>query len=176
MRSAALASALAAGGNDEIALPLFDTASRLREHTGYHLLLPTDLSRHQQEMAAVTERLGADVAENILRVWRDQPFESIMRLALSVAPDDDERPGQDGQPIELTRREEEVLFLLLKSLTDREIAAALNVSPRTVSWHVRHILEKLGATSRREAIALARRAGLPAPAAAHATSHGRGRS
>ena len=170
-----IASALAAGGADGVALPLFDAASRLRERTGYHLLLPTDLSRHEQEMAAVAERLVAEQAEGILGVWRDQPFASLLRLALSFAPDIDERPGQAEPIIDLTRREEEVLSLLLQSLTDREIAEALHVSPRTVSWHVRHILEKLDATSRRDAIARARRAGLPAPAAAHATARKPGR-
>lgn len=170
-----IASALAATGYDEVALPLFDTASRLRERTGYHLLLPTDLSRHEQEMAAATARLGAESAAGILGVWHEQPFASILRLALSIAPDEDERPGQAAPAIDLTPREEEVLFLLLQSLTDREIAAALHVSPRTVSWHVRHILDKLGASSRRDAIARARHAGLPAPPAARAASQRPGR-
>ncbi len=164
-----IASALAASGLDEIALPLFDTASRLRERTGYHLLLPTDLSRHEQEMAAAIERLGAETAASILGVWHEQPFASILRLALSIAPDEDERPGKAEPAIDLTPREEEVLSLLLQSLTDREIAATLHVSPRTVSWHVRHLLEKLDATSRRDAIVRARQAGLPAPPAARAT-------
>ncbi|MDQ2652089.1 MAG: LuxR C-terminal-related transcriptional regulator [Chloroflexota bacterium] len=165
-----IASALAATGYDEVALPLFDTASRLRERTGYHLLLPTDLSRHEQEMAAATARLGAETAASILGVWHEQPFASMLRLALSIAPEEDERPGQTAPAIDLTPREEEVLYLLLQSLTDREIAAALHVSPRTVSWHVRHILDKLGASTRRDAIARARRAGLPAPPAARAAS------
>jgi excisionase family DNA binding protein len=165
-----IASALAATGHDEVALPLFDTASRLRERTGYHLLLPTDLTRHEQEMAAATARLGAETAAAILGVWHEQPFASILRLALSIAPEEDERPGKTAPAIALTPREEEVLYLLLQSLTDRGIAAALHVSPRTVSWHVRHILDKLGVTTRRDAIAQARRAGHPAPPAAHAAS------
>ncbi len=170
-----IASALAATGNDAVALPLFDAASRLRERTGYHLLLPTDLSRHEQELAAATERLGAETAANILGVWHEQPFASILRLALSIAPEEDERPDRDAPAVDLTPREEEVLHLLRQSLTDREIAAALHVSPRTVSWHVRHILEKLGASTRRDAIARARRAGLPAPAAARASPRKRER-
>jgi excisionase family DNA binding protein len=171
-----IASALAATGYDEVALPLFDTASRLRERTGYHLLLPTDLSRHEQEMAATTARLGAATAAGILGVWHEQPFASILRLALSIAPEEDERPGPAEPAIDLTSREEEVLYLLLQSLTDREIATALHVSPRTVSWHVRHILDKLGASSRRDAVVRARRTGLPAPPAAHAASRRPGRS
>jgi DNA-binding CsgD family transcriptional regulator len=166
-----IASALAGGGYDEVALPLFDTASRLRERAGYHLLLPTDLSRHEQEMAAATDRLGAEVAADILHFWREQPFASLLRLALSVAPDDDERPGDVEPAIDFTLREQEVLALLLQSLTDREIASALHVSPRTVNWHVRRILGKLGTTSRRDAIARARRAAPPAPPLARARPH-----
>ena len=56
----------------------------------------------------------------------------------------------------LTRREKQVLDLLGQGLTDREIADALFLSPRTVSWHVSTILGKLGVESRREAMALAR--------------------
>lgn len=164
-----IAGALAAAGHDEVALPLFDAASRLRERTGYHLLLPTDFSRHEQAMAAATARLGAETAARILAVWRDQPFAAILQLALSIPPDADDRREAALLGVELTPREAEVFSLLLQSLTDREIAAALHVSPRTASWHVRHILEKLGASSRRDAIARARRAGLPplaVPAAA----------
>jgi non-specific serine/threonine protein kinase len=166
-----IGSALAGGGYDEVALPLFDTASRLRERAGYHLLLPTDLSRHEQEMAAATDRLGAEVAADILHFWREQPFASLLRLALSVAPDDDERPGDVEPAIDFTLREQEVLALLLQSLTDREIASALHVSPRTVNWHVRRILGKLGTTSRRDAIARARRAAPQAPLLARARPH-----
>jgi DNA-binding CsgD family transcriptional regulator len=165
-----IASALAAEGRDEIALPLLDAASRLRERTGYHLLLPTDLARHEQDMAASVQRLGSEVTESILRVWREQPFESLLRLALSITSDDDEPSGQELPAIDLTRREEEILSLLLQSRTDREIAEMLHVSPRTVSWHVRHLLEKLGATSRRDAVVRARRFGIPVPLTARSVS------
>ena len=83
-----------------------------------------------------------------------------MRLALSVALEDDE-PSEPSEPaLALTPREADVLRLLMESYTDREIADALFLSPRTVSWHVRHILDKLGANSRRDAVARARKAGL----------------
>ena len=49
-----------------------------------------------------------------------------------------------------------MLRLLVESRTDREIAEALYISPRTVSWHVGAILAKLGVTSRRDAIARSR--------------------
>ncbi|MFT4038781.1 MAG: LuxR C-terminal-related transcriptional regulator [Thermomicrobiales bacterium] len=166
-----IASALTARGADALALPLFAMAASMRERTGYHLLLPTDLDRHERDTATAIARLGPAAAADTLAAWREQPFDASLRLALSVSPEDDERPAQhdvDTPPIDLTPREEDVLQLLLDSRTDREIANLLYLSPRTVSWHVRHILDKLGAASRRDAIARARQAGLPAPAASRA--------
>ena len=55
----------------------------------------------------------------------------------------------------LTRRECEVLRLLLYRQTDREIADRLSISRRTASCHVASILRKLGARNRREAAFLA---------------------
>src|SRR5260370_12222137 len=45
--------------------------------------------------------------------------------------------------VNLTRREEEVLCGLLKSLANKEIAANLNLSERTVKFHVSSLLAKL---------------------------------
>ncbi len=51
----------------------------------------------------------------------------------------------------LTRRERDVLRLVSAGLTDREIAEALSISPRTVGVHVSHLLGKLGVETRRAA-------------------------
>jgi DNA-binding NarL/FixJ family response regulator len=51
----------------------------------------------------------------------------------------------------LSAREEEVLRLLAGGLTDRAIAEALTISPRTVESHVGSILAKLGVRNRAEA-------------------------
>ena len=51
----------------------------------------------------------------------------------------------------LSGRETEVLALLADGLTDREIADALVISPRTVESHVGAILRKLGVRNRAEA-------------------------
>lgn len=51
----------------------------------------------------------------------------------------------------LSRRETDVLLLLLRRSTDKEIAEALSISPRTVMHHVMSILTKLNLANRREA-------------------------
>ena len=59
-------------------------------------------------------------------------------------------PGHD-----LTKREREVLALMVEGLNNTEIAAKLVVSPSTIKSHVSHILRKLDVASRTEAAALA---------------------
>jgi len=60
----------------------------------------------------------------------------------------------------LTEREMEVLKLLAQGKTNKEIAAALVISERTVKFHVGSILSKLGAGNRTEAVTLAAQRGL----------------
>jgi predicted ATPase/DNA-binding CsgD family transcriptional regulator len=56
---------------------------------------------------------------------------------------------------ELTARERDVLHLLAEGCSDREIAEALFISPRTVGGHVTNLLAKLGVDSRTAAAAMA---------------------
>jgi NarL family two-component system response regulator YdfI len=60
----------------------------------------------------------------------------------------------------LTRRELEVLQRLAAGLSNKEIAAQLNISEHTVKFHVASVLGKLGAASRTEAVSLGIRRGL----------------
>ena len=83
-----------------------------------------------------------------LAMDRDVAGRLVERLLTSSAG----RHGDDPAIDRLTRREREVLELLADGLTDREIAAALTLSRRTVETHVSSILHKLGARNRAEAV------------------------
>jgi DNA-binding NarL/FixJ family response regulator len=58
--------------------------------------------------------------------------------------------------LHLTPRQEEVLRLLERGRSTVQIAEELHVSRETVRNHVRHLLHALGASSRLEAVAVAR--------------------
>ena len=60
----------------------------------------------------------------------------------------------------LTEREQQVLVQASNGATDKEIAAALNISLNTVKTHIRNILAKLHVPTRREAAKVARQKGL----------------
>lgn len=60
----------------------------------------------------------------------------------------------------LTRREQEVLELLAKGRSNKEIASTLSISEPTVKTHLRSLFSKLDVLSRTEAIAVASRKGL----------------
>lgn len=63
-------------------------------------------------------------------------------------------------PAGLTRREVEILRLLARGLSNKEIATALFISAKTVANHVEHIYEKIGASSRAGASLFAMQHGL----------------
>ena len=70
------------------------------------------------------------------------------------------RGSRDARPGGLTAREVEVLTCLAAGRTNREIAAALVISEKTVGRHLAHIFTKLRVTSRTAAAAFAHEHGL----------------
>jgi DNA-binding CsgD family transcriptional regulator len=65
-----------------------------------------------------------------------------------------ELTGSSGQLAMLTGREQQVLQLMAEGASNAAIGAALVISQATVKSHVRHILRKLGASNRTEAVSL----------------------
>lgn len=81
--------------------------------------------------------------------------------ALGPGPSGPPGPAHEEPP--LTRREREVLALLSKGLSDREIAEALVLARKTVEKHVGAVLRKTGTSSRTAAVVRALEEGwLPA--------------
>lgn len=126
---------------------------------------PPQATQRQRLFTAVTAMAaGNDVTEAIAageRLGLDESVaEALALLALAHAPVE----ATDALPpiaaTGLTQRELEVLQLLAAGLSDREIASALFLSPRTVGWHVTRLLTKLDVPTRTAAAAAALRLGL----------------
>ena len=66
----------------------------------------------------------------------------------------------DGATPALSSREREVLDLMARGATNREIAAALHLSPHTIHEHTSSLYRKLGARNRADAVQRAARLGL----------------
>src|SRR6266568_640491 len=71
------------------------------------------------------------------------------------------RQSRGGHPYEaLTAREQEVLRLLARGLRNKEMAARLHVSERTINFHLANIYQKLNVSGRTEALSKALEQGL----------------
>jgi ATP/maltotriose-dependent transcriptional regulator MalT len=116
---------------------------------------------------------GRSVAHLLPQVRSTAPgFVEALMAAIAAEPADAGTPqphlrgtsvrrDAEGQPFEtLTARELDVLQLMAHGASNAEIAAGLAVSLGTAKWHVGHILAKLGATSRTQALVRAQRLGL----------------
>jgi LuxR family maltose regulon positive regulatory protein len=89
------------------------------------------------------------------------PEDAALQPLALLPPPGDQRMARGGDPASLlTNREVDVLLLLEQRLTNKEIAARLMISPRTVQKHTINLYEKLHASNRREVIARARALGL----------------
>jgi DNA-binding NarL/FixJ family response regulator len=71
-----------------------------------------------------------------------------------------ELPGTHAVVGVLTEREEAVLRLVAKGLTNRQVGEQLFISAKTVSVHMSNVLSKLGVSGRAEAVAVAHQRGL----------------
>jgi DNA-binding CsgD family transcriptional regulator/tetratricopeptide (TPR) repeat protein len=110
---------------------------------------------------AVAVRLGAAPLRRELELL-------AQRGRIQLEPPADPAAAEPGPPsvaasLGLTRREAEVLALVAKGWTNRQIGEALFITPKTAGVHVSRILAKLGVASRGQAAATAHRLGLDKP-------------
>ncbi|MGZ5214108.1 MAG: LuxR C-terminal-related transcriptional regulator, partial [Actinomycetota bacterium] len=117
----------------------------------YHALLEPRPYRATMERDAAQQVLAAEVTEG--RLDGD-----AVRAVLDAAGHRVRR--QAGHPGGLTAREVEVLVLLSRGMTRKQIAQELTISAKTVSNHEEHIYAKLGVRSRGAAALFAMRQGL----------------
>jgi DNA-binding CsgD family transcriptional regulator/tetratricopeptide (TPR) repeat protein len=129
----------------------------------------TEASGPLRQAHAVAARIGAKPLAGQLDLLAQR---ARLELASPDAGSPDQKQGLD-EILGLTPREAEVLALVARGYTNREIAAALVISVRTAGVHVSHILRKLGAPNRLEAAAIAHRFSPPHARQPRSTSDGK---
>jgi predicted ATPase/DNA-binding CsgD family transcriptional regulator len=161
---AGVATLAAAQKEFEQAARLFGAAEALRDTLGHAFTLPERAAFERGESAARTA-LGETAVAAAEVAGRALPLESVLAEARAFLDSVAERvrpaePTDAAIRFGLTPRELEVLSLLAGGRSDREIADALFIGPRTVQTHVANIFGKLGVHGRTEAAAIAVRRGL----------------
>jgi DNA-binding NarL/FixJ family response regulator len=119
-----------------------------------------ELARSRIRLAAALRRAGAiEESRQLAAQARAVAEELCARPMLAELAQLEPHTASHGVPT-LTPRELEVLGLVAEGLSNREVGLKLFISTKTASVHVSNILTKLGAGTRTEAAALARRLGL----------------
>lgn len=172
--AAALAScraSLAAGtGQPRRAAERFDQVARAWRALPrpYDALLATERQGHcllaAGEHRAALELLG-DCQQQLLDLGARWDADRVAQLLRDhdVEVARPWRGGRRGYGDELSPRERDVVRLVAGGLTNRQVAEALFISPRTVADHVSGAMRKLGVTSRTALAAATVRAGVPPP-------------
>jgi predicted ATPase/DNA-binding CsgD family transcriptional regulator/Tfp pilus assembly protein PilF len=164
----AFAALAAARQQPEQAARLAGAACQLRESLGQ----PTGIGPRIEELLELArDRLGAAAAAALFAEGREMTAEDAVGYALgpsSGASGDAPAAGEHAwadparlaaarSAAPLTAREQEIVLLIARGLSNRQIADELVISPATAARHVANILAKLGFSSRTQVASWAAR-------------------
>ena len=133
------------------AIPFIPDAARLRRQLAHALAESGERDEAMKELRLVHDVFARLGAERELGLARD-----LLRQLGARPPARAAATGAEG----LTGREVEIVRLVAKRRSNKEIGAALGISPRTVSTHLSNIFGKLKVDSRGELADVARRMSL----------------
>jgi DNA-binding NarL/FixJ family response regulator len=110
----------------------------------------------------VRAALAAGVSGYLLKTTPSEELVRLIRLACAGTSLVDQQPLRRGERDDsghadvriprLTAREQEVVRLVARGMSNKAIAHLLGISPRTVEGHLNHVFEKVGTTSRTELV------------------------
>jgi len=134
---------------------LFGAADALRKAIG-HPVQPLKQLNYDYEGFLATTRGALDETAFEAAFSEGQAMSPEQAIEYGLSADEPAPPAAsvpEESSLALSPREREVALLIARGLTNRRIAEELMISQRTVTTHVDHILNKLGATSRAQVAA-----------------------
>jgi non-specific serine/threonine protein kinase len=136
-------------GQPEQGTRLLGAAAAARAVDGVRLTM-VHTQGHEQVIRHVRAALGEARFAAAFAAGQMTPLHDAYVEAMKFLSATAQASGESSPPnaFGLTTRELDVLRLLARGLSDREIAEALDISRRTVGGHVTHLLGKLDVTSR----------------------------
>jgi predicted ATPase/DNA-binding CsgD family transcriptional regulator len=165
--NALVGSALVAAvwGQPERAARLLGAADAAREQFRVGVDLPSERAVQERAAALVRAVVSEPEFRSARAAGRGFSLAAAIAEVQSLQPLADVTQRVGHLPaFGLSPREEEVLRFLIAGRSDRQIAAALSISSRTVEGHVAHVLAKLGVRTRAKAVKAATAASpVPAP-------------
>lgn len=133
---------------------------RMPEMTGLELMRALEKTDNTSELILITGFADVDIAVSAMKSgafdFLEKPInEEVLVSSIRAAANKAEHEKADAEKVaqleerfaSLTEREREVLDLVTRGLTNRDIAAQLGISPRTVEVHRASLMQKSGVDS-----------------------------
>lgn len=143
----------------DVRMPNLDGLAVLKELTARSIFLPVVVLTGHGDVSLAVEAMKAGAVDFIEKPYDKASLLAAIGRAFQRLDDTADRDTQARLAREkigrLTTREQEVLSLLVRGLTNKAIAEQLGISARTVEIHRAHVMEKLEADSLSSALRLA---------------------
>jgi two-component system response regulator FixJ len=140
----------------DIRMPGMDGLALQEELSKRHASMPVIIITGHADVSLAVRAMKAGALDVLEKPFSNEKLITQVKSALAVAADKAteaslrERRSQKLQA--LSDRERDVLKLIVEGYSNREIATALAISPRTVDIHRARVMEKLGAGSLAELV------------------------
>lgn len=142
----------------DIRMPDMDGLELQDELVRRGIELPAIVITGHGDIPLAVRAMRAGAADFLEKPFREEALLESIRRAIQHKPQ--QRDSKNNREVaacwgSLTEREKEVLNLLVEGHTNKEIARALDISPRTVDIHRAHVMEKMHAKTLADLVRLA---------------------
>jgi two-component system, LuxR family, response regulator FixJ len=149
----------------DVRMPGMSGLELVREMNARGISLPVVVMTGHGDVPLAVEAMRAGVVDFIEKPFGDETILAALRAALAVGHDrlgkDSERAMVAGRLDSLSTRERQVLAGLVEGQSNKAVAQALGISPRTVEVYRANLMAKMRASSLSELVRMTLLAGRP---------------